>query len=77
MSNQDNGGPAFPHEYKFGDGTADRAVGLSLRDYMAAKALAAVPMPQGHMHDEKAVYDRIASHCYKMADAMLKARVQQ
>jgi hypothetical protein len=48
--------------------------GMTLRDYFAAKALQAVPMPQGHMHDHREVYDRIASHCYKMADAMLRAR---
>ena len=80
MSNQDNGGPAFPVPAEFfSDGSMRRPSGdgLSVRDYMAAKALAAVPMPQGHMHDEKAVYDRIASHCYKMADAMLAARGQQ
>jgi hypothetical protein len=46
----------------------------TLRDEFAGQALAGVPMPQGHMHDIAAGYDRIASHCFKMADAMLKAR---
>ncbi len=78
MSN-DNSGPAFP------TGTWEYDVdwrvlpyqqgGMTLRDYFAAKALQAVPMPQGHMHDHESVYDRIASHCWKMADAMLKTRL--
>ncbi|KVQ87315.1 hypothetical protein WK09_19955 [Burkholderia ubonensis] len=71
----DDGGPAFP--------TVDRIVdslpvgaesGMSLRDYFAGKALAAVPMPQGDLHDIPEAYDRIAQHAYKMADAMLRAR---
>jgi hypothetical protein len=33
------GGPAFPHEYKYGDGTAQRFYGMSLRDFFAAKAM--------------------------------------
>jgi len=69
--NKDNGGPAFP----FVDSASPlEHPGMSLRDYFAAKAMQACPMPQGHMHDVPEVYARIASHAYKMADAMLEAR---
>lgn len=30
--------PAFPHEFKYGDGTAQRTEGMTLRDYFAARA---------------------------------------
>lgn len=43
-----------------------------LRDDFAAAALAGVEMTV--LHDVRASYDRIASHCYRMADAMLRAR---
>jgi hypothetical protein len=69
---KNNGGPAFPISIP---GHGDNgACGMSLRDYFAAKALQAVPMPQGHQHDIPEVYARIAQHAYKMADAMLRAR---
>jgi hypothetical protein len=55
------GGPAFPYGTTY--------VGMTLRDYFAAKAMqglmdAAMPMPE------------IAEAAYDMADAMLKAREQ-
>ena len=71
--NKDNGGPAFPLVEPAGE-MCSVSPGMSLRDYFAAKAMQACPMPQGHMHDVPEVYARIASHAYKMADAMLKAR---
>lgn len=79
MSAQHNdGGPAFPY---LTASESDREVtthegehGMTLRDYFAAKAMQAVPMPQGNLHDVPASYDRIAEHAYKLADAMLKAR---
>ena len=69
MSAPNDGGPAFPHEFKFGDGTAERANGLSLRDYFAAKAMQLQPW-----HDIDGIYEEHADRCYSMADAMLKAR---
>lgn len=66
-----NGGPAFPHEYKFGDGTAARADGMTLRDYFAAKYL------EGYMANPDVGFDtraEAAAQAYAMADAMLKAR---
>jgi len=50
------GGPAFPHEYKYGDGTAHREDGMSLRDYFAANC----------PHEE--VEDRIPKTCGDLAD---------
>lgn len=35
MTTINNGVPAFPHEYKYGDGTAHRNDGMTLRDYFA------------------------------------------
>jgi len=56
-----NNPPAFPD----GKGTK----GMTLRDYMAAKAM------QGMMHDvDQPHCDYIAQKAYQMADAMLKAR---
>jgi len=64
MNNQ----PAFPitghwhNELKHNNG-------MTLRDYMAAKAM------QGMMHDvDQPHCDYIAQKAYQMADAMLKAR---
>ena len=51
--------------------------GLSVRDYFASKAMQAVPMPENALHDVQEAYDRIASHAYKMADAMIRAREQK
>jgi hypothetical protein len=66
------GGPAFPYEYKYGDGTAQRCDGMTLRDYFAAKAM------QGMLayayFQPLGMEDRYAHDAYVMADAMLKAR---
>jgi hypothetical protein len=66
------GGPAFPHEYKYGDGTAHRCDGMTLRDYFAAKAM------QGMLAHEYSwplrIEDLYACDAYVMADAMLKTR---
>lgn len=60
-----NNPPAFPH----GDPTHGGELGMTLRDYMAAKAM------QGMMHDvDQPHCDYIAQKSYQMADAMLKAR---
>lgn len=70
MTTQDNSGPAFPHEFKYGDGTAQRCVGMTLRDYFATKAM------QGLLSDPniKASTNEFAAMAYALADAMLKAR---
>jgi hypothetical protein len=51
--------------------TLDRQDGMDLRDYFAAKAMTGgmwVATTEGN------TYDRDARECYKIADAMMKAR---
>jgi hypothetical protein len=62
------GGPAFPglhpsKECHFQDS------GMSLRDYFAAKAIIAY-----HADGEFSSCEDAANWCYRLADAMLKAR---
>jgi hypothetical protein len=87
MSEVDTGGPAFPahnfvvpqdlearHVHKLG-----QTMGMTLRDYFAAKAL-----PGVHAEFLRALgdnvwivrsdYEHMAHDCYRIADAMLKAR---
>ena len=66
MNTKDTGGPAFPHEFKYGDGTAGRAEGMTLRDYFAAKAM------QMFVEDLDPI--QAADMAFQYADAMLKAR---
>ena len=61
---KDTGGPAFPF-----DGT-HAFTGMSLRDYFAAKAMEAKDFTV-RPYDTT---DEVAKDCYRMADAMLKAR---
>lgn len=72
---KDDGGPAYPApeaaKARFGDSNPDVFLGMSLRDYFAAKAL------QGLCSDpatEGTPVIEMASHCYGIADAMLAAR---
>lgn len=68
MSAHDNGGPAFPIT-----GTHEQVleIGVTLRDYFAAKAMAAylVASPE-----YRPPVESFAIAAYQMADAMLKAR---
>ena len=66
MSTIDNGGPAFP----VGSGDMRDPVGMTLRDYFAAKAM------QGLMASpsDPASVEIAAEWSYKVADAMLEAR---
>ena len=73
------GGPAFPHEYKYGDGTAQRCDGMSLRDFFAAKAMqgwvASSPIISGEpMNGSAEMAEQIAGASFVLADAMLRAR---
>ena len=68
-----DGGPVFPHEFKYGDGTAQRCEGMTLRDYFAAKAMEVDYTLAKNFTDPDWRYG-IALDAYKMADAMLKAR---
>jgi hypothetical protein len=75
------GGLAFPHEYKYGEGTAQRCDGMTLRDYFAAKAMQGiyacpdhVTEPDGSGGPDPLTDSDIARLAYAMADAMLHAR---
>lgn len=66
----DNGGPAFP--FVEPETPCNVAVGMTLRDYFAAKAMqSAFGNPIASSADEK---EYIATHAYQMANAMLRAR---
>ncbi len=66
MTTKSNGGPAFPAPY---DGHGSGDPGMSLRDWFAGQALAGNLGNPWSSHE-----DSVASRCYKIADAMLKAR---
>ena len=77
MSDKDTGGPAFPSD--FGNipesvGEYGRANGVTIREYFAAKAMAA--LMTGFLSDGGDYPNRegIALHAYAYADAMLEAR---
>lgn len=74
MSKAENGGTAFPT-----NGWQD---GMTLRDYFAAKAMAAMytasfewePTGQAREPYHMAIMEEMALDAYGIADAMLKAR---
>ena len=70
MSNTNTGGPAFPTpRYERGD---MYSLGMTLRDYFAAKAMQALVTSQ---HCPKKFDGLIVSQAaYRVADAMLAAR---
>lgn len=80
MSNEQTGGPAFPHHIVCENGWAEtqKLQGMTLRDYFAAKAMPAVYTE--YCEDARATgfdegwIDGVAHDAYAMADAMLKAR---
>jgi len=61
------GGPAFPAQF-----FDDRATGMTLRDYFAAKAMQAILSDPNYSNPD----DKLAASAYYIADAMLKAREQ-
>jgi hypothetical protein len=67
MSNTNTGGPAFPTpRYERGD---MYSLGMTLRDYFAAKAMQALTSA-----DLMTPHEYVANDAYAYADAMLKAR---
>ena len=70
MSTIDNGGPAFP----VGSGDMRDPVGMTLRDYFAAKAMQGLLAAQVHGFNDRPAKGPFASMAYEMADAMLSAR---
>ena len=69
MSNTNTGGPAFPSHGSMGEVAHE---GMTLRDYFAAKAMAAYASSADWRIDMGP--DETAFAAYKQADAMLKAR---
>jgi hypothetical protein len=67
MSNNNTGGPAFPLF------AATGYIGMTLRDYFAAKAMQGL-ITSASLNRTESWYDeeRVAESAYKMADAMLK-----
>ena len=74
MSNTNTGGPAFPT----GTGVTPYNPGMTLRDYLAAKAMQTYIADQAlidlYCYLEKDPKHEVAVTAYMMADAMLKAR---
>ena len=67
-----NGGPAFPNVPDgAGDKWNDWDMGMTLRDYFAAKAMQLMVV---YSHEEHEEHEGIAKACYHMADEMLRAR---
>ena len=75
-----DGGPAFPGTEA--NGLNSGIFGMSLRDYFAAKAMAAKIQAWGHhTHTDRNEFERcdrhVAERAYAVADAMLAAREAQ
>lgn len=71
MSKENNGGPAFPNiPDGAGDRWADWDMGMTLRDYFAAKFMQGVCANPDKLYDD----EPLAKEAYAMADAMLRAR---
>lgn len=66
MSNTNTGGPAFPRPGDF-----NPQLGMTLRDYFAAKAMQTYMINEVWNPD---TYKGAAITAYRVADAMLKAR---
>lgn len=81
MTQREDGGPAFPTDgFKYSVEHGDHQTGMSLRDYFAAKAMAARILTMGgHFHgsdeERRACKAETAQRAYEMADAMLAARM--
>ncbi|WP_404704948.1 hypothetical protein [Yersinia vastinensis] len=71
MADKETGGLAFP----FNDIGGDCYPGMTLRDYFAAKAMAALISRYDSVNiDKEGVAEEIANSANKLADAMLAAR---
>lgn len=82
MSNQNDGGPAFPTVMECWGNVVTKDPGMGLRDYFAASALSALlqndywlkTIAKNAIETNEGLDDRIAGAAYVMADAMLKAK---
>jgi hypothetical protein len=70
MSKKNTGGPAFPLHNHGAQTLGMHLSGMTLRDYFAARAMAADMTDGIHEND----FAWAAARAYKVADAMLKAR---
>ena len=70
MSKIDDSGPAFPAD----SFAAQHAPGMSLRDYLAAKAMYGLLVGYITITDDEPNRHTIAARAYAQADAMLAAR---
>ena len=71
-----NNPPAFPVPPEFCDDlSVEQQRGMTLRDYMAAKAMSTVPPQTSYnMKPKESHEDYVSRRAYEMADAMLRAR---
>ena len=80
MTEQKDGGPAFPWREEDGEGGYNQHVGMSLRDGFAGKAVASAYQSEMKMWQVDEVTDwpefrkAVAMESYKVADAMIAAR---
>ena len=73
MSTINNGGPAFPFDPSVPLNRLDLPhTGMTLLDWFAGKELQKTHGTD--ICDIPEAYDRLAEHCYRMADAMIRAR---
>ena len=69
MSERNDGGPAFPRDHAYNGHN-----GMTLRDYFAAKAMAAILARTVTVSIEPELFAKESALAYAAADAMLKAR---
>ena len=70
-----NNPPAFPLHNHGAQTLGLHVTGMTLRDYMAAKAMSTVPHQTSYnMKPKESHEDYVSRRAYDMADAMLKAR---
>ncbi|WP_348535766.1 hypothetical protein [Morganella morganii] len=65
---------AFPVKMDMGDGSRIEGMGMSLRDYFAAKAMQGILVNAERNEFSFGKVDEIASKAYELADEMLRAR---
>ena len=74
MSNTNTGGSAFPHtRYYSKEHPIGFEIGMTLRDYFAAKAINAI-LNANMVNRFDMKWETIAREAYWCADAMMKAR---
>ena len=76
---KETGGPAFPCEIDFDIGLRDARLGMTLRDYFAAKAMQAHVQREdvfAAIAENRLTPEKVCSGCYAWADKMLEARKQ-